>query len=46
MVPTGCWIGAELSPEADQLEGGSHRGAGRHVSLWYSEIPDVCCQWL
>ena len=23
MVPTGCWIGAGLGPEADQLEGGS-----------------------
>ena len=46
MVPTGCWIGAGLGPEADQLEGGSHSGAGWHASTWYSEIPKGYCQWL
>ena len=46
LVPTGCWVGAGLAPEADQLEGGSHSGGGWHMSVWDSEIPDSCSQWL
>lgn len=40
MVPTGCWIGAGLGPEADQLEARIPQQCWPCCLVQYSEIPN------